>query len=317
MVRTRWLALVWLLVGAAPASALDVRLQNVSFETACAEVDNVDVRVRAPTPVAFTIEATFPAYYDPEMKDHTAAVWDGCEGYDAEDPVFTSTPAALVLFEDDDWLLVGVRKPSFWRPAIVPVRVEGEQFSELHLLQLHAKRPDGEADEVLVLYPPDGYWRAKPVAPAGHKETHGRDAAFGSSFLIGPVEEDGRAIVDLAEVTFVPDEVRFDLRFMRGGTGTLAVAEAGTEGVALDVRIDRDEGVEEIAAVRSMFVEPTMADAAVLRWRDGERRGETDVLAPFVAPVDEASFARDVVSRHNTSAPDLRFYDFRPLGADD
>lgn len=317
MLRGRWLAFVWLVVGAGPALAFDVELDNHSAAVDCAEVDNVDFRFSAPSPLAFTIEATFPAYFEPDMEDRTAPVWDNCEGYDAEDPAYTSTPARLVLHEDDEWLLTGIRKPSFWRPAIVPVRVDGEQFSELHLLQLHAKRDGGEAVEILVLYPPDGYWRAKPLAPPGHAARHGRDSAFGSSFLIGPIEEDGRPIVDLAEVSFVPEAARFDLRFMRGGTATLAVAEVAVDGLVLDVRIDRDAEVEEIAAVRSMFVEPTMADAAVLRWRDGERHGETDVLAPLVAPVDEASFVRDVVSLHNTSAPDLRFYDFRPLGADD
>jgi hypothetical protein len=313
MIGVRWLVLLWLVVAAAPAFAFDVRLENRSEPVACAEVDNVDFRFSAPSPLAFTIEATLPAYFQPEMEDHAAPVWDNCEGYDSGDPVFTSTPARLVLYEDDRWLLTGIRKPSFWRPAIVPVRVEGEQFSELHLLQLHAKRDDGEAVEVLVLYPPDGYWRAKPLAPVGHAARHGRDSAFGSSFLIGPIEEDDRPIVDLAEVTFVPEAVRFDLRFMRGGTATLAVTEVATAGVVLEVRIDREAEVEEVAALRSMFVEPTMSDAAILRWRDGEESGATDVLEPFDASVDAATFAREVPSEHNTSAPDLRFFDFRPL----
>jgi len=306
-------AVVVALLAAAPVAAFDVELENLSEPAACAEVDNVDFRFSAPTPLAFTIEATFPDYYHPDMPDHTAPVWENCEGYDAEDPAFTSTPARLVLHEDDDWLLTGVRKPSFWRPAIVPVRVDDEQFSELHLLQLHAKRADGEAVEVLVVYPPDGYWRAKPLAPAGHAARAGRDTAFGSSFLVGPVEDDGRPIVDLAEVAFVPEALRFDLRFMRGGTATLEVAEVAEDGLVLEVRIDRDEETEQVAALRSMFVEPTMADAAILRWRDGERSGETAIMAPFAAPVEAATFARDVVSRHNTSAPDLRFFDFRPL----
>ncbi|MFP4127052.1 MAG: hypothetical protein ACLFU0_10455 [Alphaproteobacteria bacterium] len=306
-------AFVVALLAAAPAAALDVQLENLSEPTDCAEVDNVDLRFSAPTPLAFTIEATFPSYYHPDMRDDTAPVWDNCEGYDAGDPVFTATPARLVLHEDEDWLLTGIRKPSFWRPAIVPVRVEGEQFGQLHLLQLHAKRADGEAVEVLVLYPPDGYWRAKPLAPAGHEERAGRDTAFGSSFLIGPIEDDGRPVVDLAEVAFVPEAARFDLRFMRGGRATLDVAEVAEDGLVLEVRIDREEETEQIAALRSMFVEPTMADAAILRWQDGERSGETAIMAPFAAPVEAATFARDVVSRHNTSAPDLRFFDFRPL----
>ncbi|NBB69182.1 MAG: hypothetical protein GVY33_02495 [Alphaproteobacteria bacterium] len=300
---------------AAAAFALEPQLVNRSHSVACAEVDNVDFRFSAGAPLAFTIEATFPSYFHAEMEDRTAPVWDNCEGYDANDPVFTSTPAERVLYEDDDWLLVGIRKPSFWRPAIVPVRVDGERFSELHLLQLHRKREVGETVEVLVLYPPDGYWRPKPLAPVGHAERAGRDTAFGSSFLIGPIEEDGRPLVDLAEVTFVPEAARFELRFLRGGSATLEVAEVAVDGLTLEVRIDREESeAEEVAAVRSMFVEPTMADTALLRWSGGDgAAGETEVMGPFDRTVAEATFAREVPSEHNTSAPDLRFFDFRPL----
>jgi hypothetical protein len=307
--------IVVLALTAAPALALEVQLVNRSHPVECAEVDNVDFRFSAPAPLAFTIEATFPDYFDSTTTDHTAPVWDNCEGYDANDPVFTSTPAELTLYEDDEWLLVGVRKPSFWRPAIVPVRVDGDQFSELHLLQLHRKREVGDTVEVLVLYPPDGYWRPKPLAPVGHAERAGRDTAFGSSFLIGPIEEDGRPLVDLSEVTFVPEAARFELRFLRGGSATLEVAEVAVDGLTLEVRIDREEAeAEQIAGVRSMFVETTMADTALLRWGDvGGEGGETEVMAPFDRAVTEATFARAVPSRHNTSAPDLRFFDFRAM----
>jgi hypothetical protein len=316
MVRVAGLALLSLFI-AAPALAMEVRLDNRTAPTECAEVDNVDFRVTAPSPVAFTIEATPPAYFDPDMTDHTAPVWDGCEGYDADDPVYTSIPAEFVLYEDAEWLLTGVRKPSFWRPAIVPVRVDDDQFSELHLLQLHAKRGDGEAVEVLVVYPPDGYWRAKPLAPAGHAERHGRDTAFGSSFLVGPIEEDGRPLVDLAEIAFVPAAARFELRFLRGGTGSVAVREVAVERLLLDIRLDHDAEMAEIAGLRSMFVTPEMADTAVVRWRRGDETGETAVTEPLDRHVDAARFVRSVPSEHNTSAPDLRFFDFRPLAATD
>ena len=304
-------------LAASPGFAHEFQLANRSHPVACAEVDNVDFRFNAPAAVAFTIEATFPSYFHAEMEDRTAPVWDNCEGYDAKDPVFTSTPAEFVLYEDEEWLLVGIRKPSFWRPAIVPVRVDGDRFSGLHLLQLHRKREVGETVEVLVLYPPDGYWRAKPLAPAGREAAGHAETVFGSSFLIGPVEEDGRPLVDLAEVAVVPEAARFELRFLRGGSATLEVAEVAVEGLTLEVRIDRKTPkVEEVAAVRSMFVDAEMADTALLRWSGGDGgSGETEVTAPFDRAVAEATFARDVPSRHNTSAPDLRFFDFRPLAA--
>ncbi len=315
MIRVGSAALVACLV-AASAAAMEVRLDNRTHPTACAEVDNVDFRLSAPTPITFKIEATLPAYFDPDMTDHTAPVWDGCEGYDANDPVYTASPARFVLHEDDDWLLTGVRKPSFWRPAIVPVRVDEERFSQLHLLQLHAKRAEGEAVEVLVVYPPDGYWRAKPLAPAGHAEKHGRDTAFGSSFLVGPIEEDGRPLVDFAEITFLPAEARFAMRFLRGGTGSVAIEEVTTDRLLLDVRVDHEAEMAEIAGVRSMFVRPEMADTAILRWQGADGAGESDVTAPFGGEVTTADFVRTVPSEHNTSAPDLRFFAFGAPAAD-
>ena len=69
----------------------------------------------------------------------------------------------------------------------------------LHLLQVWMIRPMG-GEEVLVLYPQDGYWRLRPLAPAGLAPT-----AFGSSFLIGPVEVEGRPIVqDQARSPSIP-----------------------------------------------------------------------------------------------------------------
>ena len=42
----------------------------------------------------------------------------------------------------------------------------------------------------MVLYPPDGYWRARPLPFEDMRWT-----AYGSSFLVGPVETQERPIV--------------------------------------------------------------------------------------------------------------------------
>ena len=85
--------------------------------------------------------------------------------------------------------MVGLTFPTFWRPATATVRIGDRVEKGLHLLQVWMIRPMG-GEEVLVLYPQDGYWRLRPLAPAGMAPT-----AFGSSFLIGPVEVEGRPIV--------------------------------------------------------------------------------------------------------------------------
>ena len=64
------------------------------------------------------------------------------------------------------------------------------------------------AEEVLVLYPADGYWRARPLPPGNL-----RWSAYGSSFLIGPVETSGRPFVDIRDVAFDPETSTFTLEF--------------------------------------------------------------------------------------------------------
>jgi hypothetical protein len=64
--------------------------------------------------------------------------------------------------------------------------------------------------------PPDGYWRARPLPPP-----HMRWTAHGSSFLIGPIEDEGRPLVDIRDVSFDAETRSFRLSFARGGGATM------------------------------------------------------------------------------------------------
>ena len=105
--------------------------------------------------------------------------------------------------------------PSFWRPNQVPVRVGNRTESGFHLLQLWTRHQE-RAEEVLVIYPADGYWRARPLPPKNL-----RWSAYGSSFLIGPVEAESRPFVDIRDIAFDPATRTFTLNFARGGSATL------------------------------------------------------------------------------------------------
>ena len=70
--------------------------------------------------------------------------------------------------------------------------------------------PEG-AEEVLVLYPQDGYWRPRPMTPPSMAHT-----AYGSSFLVGPVEVEGRPIVNIKEVAFDPKTRTFTPQIRAG-----------------------------------------------------------------------------------------------------
>ena len=137
----------------------------------------------------------------------------------------------------------------------------------LHLLQVWMIRPMG-GEEVLVLYPQDGYWRLRPLAPAGLAPT-----AFGSSFLIGPVEVEGRPIVRIREVAFDPKARTFTLAFERGGAATVKMASTDQNRHTLEVALDKAVDGRPFAALRSMYVTDFNNDVARIAVREKGAKG--------------------------------------------
>jgi hypothetical protein len=167
---------------------------------------------------------------------------------------------------------------------------------------------DGRADEVLVLYPADGYWRARPLPPPNL-----RWSAYGSSFLIGPVETGPRPLVDIREVAFDPETRTFTLQFARGGGGTLRLDKLDQERIVLDVALDPAVADQPFAALRSMFVSEGNSDVAHLGWRgkNSDAWRQEPVMDFKRARAAEIWAGRLAPSRHNTSAPDMVFRDFK------
>ena len=127
------------------------------------------------------------------------------------------------------------------------------------------------AEEIMVLYPPDGYWRARPLPFEDMRWT-----AYGSSFLVGPVETQERPIVDLQEIVFEPQTRTFILKFKRGGEARVALKAVDQKRLTLDVDYsDAMPGARPFAALRSMYAMETMSDAAMVAWRSKRGKGWT------------------------------------------
>lgn len=296
---------------AQPADILAIDVINGSEPTLCAEKDNVYLKLLSPQARRFTIEATHPSYMGTIVVDRWAHDLRNCEF--ASDPAYKAEPRRVTIYETEEWQLVGLTFPAFWRPTQVPVRVGNRVETGLHLLQLWTRFQD-RAEEVLVLYPADGYWRARPLPPA-----HLRWSAYGSSFLAGPIELDGRPFVDIREIEFDPATRTFRLAFARGGAGTLRLDKLDQERIVFDVALDPAVGIEPrsaalrpFAALRSMFVTEGNADVAHVGWRAKGAKGwqQEPVMTFKQASAVELWAGRLVPSRHNTSAPDLIFRDF-------
>lgn len=299
------LSLLAFVVAAQATDQLAVDVINESEPTLCAEKDNVYLKLQSGEARRFTIEAMHPAYVGTIVTDRWQPDFTRCDM--SNDPVFRFQPRQVTIYESAEWRLVGHTYDSFWRPNQVPVRVGNRVENGLHLLQLWTWT-NGRADEVLVLYPADGYWRARPK-PAANL----RSSVYGSSFLIGPVETEGRPLVDIKDVTYDPETKTFTLSFVRGGNATLRVERLDDERIVLDVNLSQSAGAQRpFAALRSMFVSEGNSDVARVGWRTkgSQLWQENAVMAFKRAAASELWAGRLVPSRHNTSAPDMVFRDF-------
>jgi len=318
MKRTRaaLLAIALLTAVAAPVQAagtpVPVDVIDASRPTRCAEEDNVYVKLQAPGITAFRIAGEHPPYIASVTIDSTAPDFTSCDM--SGDPVFRFTPRTVVLHEDLALRVVGHTFETFWRPGQVPFRVGDRSEPGLHLVQVIRRRPVGDI-ELLVVYPSDGYWRLKPLPPP-----HLPESAYGSSFLVGPIEEQGRPFVALESIAFDPETLTFRLAFANGTHGTLTITAATPERIELAVTLAPAVAPDRpFAALRSMFVDNAQADVAAVRWvaepSDPASTRIRDESAPILgfgrARAPWVRFGRIEPSRHNLSAPDMVFDGFQ------
>lgn len=305
-----------LVPAAAFAEPVGVTVRNESVAATCAETDNVSLTFASEKVEKFRIIARHPAYIGTLLIDRTEPDFETCDA--SRDPVVPSepqppaagtaatAPRRVTIFETPDLWLTGYIFPSFWRAATVPFRVGGEVTQGLHMVQLWIRHED-KAEEVLVVYPPDGYWRARPLSPA-----HMRSTAYGSSFLVGPVEQAERPLVRLKEIDFAPQTRTFTLHFAGGGKGRMQVAGLDRDALTLEVQLDGPHA-RTFAALRSMYVTEGNADVARVAWRSLGKGGMGEAPVMSFADAEDVAMlwaGRLVPSRHNTSAPDYIFEGF-------
>jgi hypothetical protein len=138
-----------------------------------------------------------------------------------------------------------------------------------------------------------------------------RPTAYGSSFLVGPVEQAGRPVVNLREVRFDAATRSFTLQFQRGGQATLRLTP-GVRKTTLDVNFDTPIGDGPFAMLRSMYVTEFNNDVARIAVREPDAKGwrEDGIMKFDRATATDIWAGRLVPSRHNTSAPDMVFTRF-------
>lgn len=293
-------------VQAASLDGLAVDVENESEPVLCAEKDNVAVAFSNPAVRSFRIEAAHPVYLSSAMRANIEPDWTACDM--SKDPVYKSPepPKKITLVGEPDLWLVGYTYPSFWRPATATVRIGDKSYNNIHMLQVWVLK-NGRADEVLVLYPQDGYWRPRPMTPSNMDVT-----AYGSSFLIGPIEKEGRPLVKIKEAVFDPNKLQFTLSFERGGSATVKIASVDTNRIALDVAFDHGISGSPFAMLRSMYVTEFNNDTARIAVREqGAKSWREDNVMKFDhARATDVWIGRLTPSQHNTTSPDVVFNSF-------
>ncbi len=288
-----------------------VAVTNSSEPVLCAEKDNITLSFKEPTVRKFRIEAAHPVYLATVQRDNWKADWTNCDfGPQPPKPANApppKPPQRVTIYEEPLQWVVGWRFDHFWRPATATFQVGDRIEKGLHLIQLWQIRPNG-GEEVLVMYPQDGYWRARPLGPKGRDLT-----AFGSSFLIGPVEVDQRPLVKLKNIVFDPKKRRFTLEFAKGGSATVSLAEVSANRTALDVEFDKPISGTPFTALRSMYVTDFNNDVARVAARVSGKKGwqEDTIMAFKGGQITSLWAGRTAPSQHNTSSPDMVFKDFR------
>jgi hypothetical protein len=292
-----------------PEDELQVRVENKSVPELCAEKDNIELDLFSSRVRRMQVQAVHPSYINMIGTDRYAPDWSSCE-FSHDYSGFVEHTRRLTFWETPEFWLTGYTFPSkaFWRAPTVPVRVGDRVEKGFHLVQFWMNYRQ-RAEEIMAFYPPDGYWRARPLPFEEMRWT-----AYGSSFLIGPVEVQQRPIVDLEEIAFEPETRTFVLKFKRGGTARIKLDKIDQEHIALDVSYSdaMPEGLP-FASLRSMFAMQTMNDAARVAWRNkrGASWQEAEVIGFPGANATELWVGRHLPSRHNLSAPDMVFGKFQ------
>jgi hypothetical protein len=292
---------------AAQAEPLAVEVTNASEPVLCAEKDNVTLSFASPEARKFRVEALHPAYIGALREDRFQPDFTACPQDLSKETTEVRPPRRVTFYEDVETWLTGYTFTNFWRPHDIPFRIGDRVEKGLHVVQLWVRRNE-RAEEVLVIYPGDGYWRIRPLPPQ-----HLGWSAYGSSFLVGPVETVGRPVVRISEVAFDPATMSFRLAFAAGGGATIRIDTLDRERLALEVELDRVVAGRPFAALRSMYVTESNNDVARVAVRDENAKGwrEEPILGFKGGKATDVWAGRLVPSRHNTSAPDLTFSRFR------
>jgi hypothetical protein len=274
--------------------------ENRSYPTRCAEEDNVSVTFHGAVH-RFSIEATHPRHT--LERDTCDANFSACASSPDPAHIQEGVPGKYELFNDGATILQVVRESVWWQKEGMSVDVAGKkEAANVHRLALY-RRIKGQRSwpQVLVLYA-DGNLRLKPHPHPGMEDT-----CFGSSVVVGPIRESGkRRYANVRSVSYRPSTDTFIITYP-DGTYVLKIDEVNGKRTRVTIEIRNIPGHTSFAAFQSMFVDRRNSDASAAQWIDRSGMRHINPILDFPnGEVSDVFFLRPDVSRHNSSAPDIR-----------
>lgn len=306
------LTIMFMVSGSAEAS--DFVAKNYSYNTICAEEDNINVAFRSYSDKQsnFEIKATHPNYIDliDPASDNCDADFTGC----STSSIFTLSSLQATdlscekIYDDGINVFLVCTEPNWWRPYFMTVSVNDKSY-QAHRLVLNKKVVNADSwPEALVFYQ-DGYLRIKPHPPQGWL-----DVCFGSSVVVGPVnsETSKRPYVDISTIEIEPKIPCLKVYYRSGEKSHICLSVNRSEAL-VGVRPEY-KASKPLASFRSMWVTDGNADVDYMAWKNHLLPSFDDTNIPISEVMsckgcqldrDWWHFYRQNLSRHNTSASDI------------
>lgn len=278
----------------------EARAQNNSYQTLCAEEDNVNVFFYGET-TGYTIEATHPSYID-DTPGNCEPDFTNCTP--VPEPDYPFTPGIYTLYDDHDSMKIeAVREERWWRPNGMTASVKNstEKLEDIHYIRIYHRIAETNSwPQFLVLYM-DGNLRIKPQPPIELTDT-----CFGSSVIVGPNVEENRPIAEISEVICDPANDRISIVYKDGNKATLSIGSVNRIKTIVNVENNFTTN-KSFLTFRSMYVASGNADVDSVQWKDASGSTGDSAIMDFIGgDAFEWFFYRKTRSKHNTYAPDIK-----------
>ncbi|WP_367155381.1 hypothetical protein [Methylomonas sp. HYX-M1] len=275
--------------------------KNLSYPTACAEEDNINVPIYASHVGKFLIKANHPKYLTSKVTASCHEDFSGCTTAALLPSNSSTASSSQKIFDNGQNVFWLYTETNWWRAQTMSVKINGVVYQG-HRLELNKKINKVKSWPVVMVIYQDGYMRLKPHPPIRVRNDQGvNDTCFGSSVIMGPAIESlanpPRPFVDIEEIVIVdPVTPCLDISYRDGGSAHLCVSVNRSKAVAT-ITPEYDL-LKPFVTLRSMWVSDGNSDVDHLN-RFPIATSPTKVYG------SKWNFRNKIKTKHNTSAPNI------------